>query len=519
MAANVGPERCLVIPLETEESEMTERAASPANSSRRADFAVAIGAMAMQILSGLVMIPLTVAYLSPAEITIWSVFLTFQSVNTLMEFGFTPAFSRNFTYVFAGAASLQAKGAPQRAERQGGPALLAAVLVAAQRFYLLLAVLTLVVFGAGGSIYLYVLTHEHLGAPALFDVSGWIQFMVSPNGGAWRAWFILIATMSLSTYFNWQASLLMGADRMRQNYLVLISSRTTQVTLSVIGLMIAPNVTTLVLAYAASILVYRLMNQRFVADIEASVRGIKPPEAEVKQALAAVSHSATRTGWAQVGSFLGNRFNLLSISAFLGVAAASQFSVALQAYSALSTVSFVVVGLLTPAAAAARVRRDDNALREISAFVLTVVLSVFICGSIALMVIGDFLLSFIHSHTTLPAVSILLLMACAGALDLTISASTSLISTGNRVPYLRAVVATGFLVALGIVVAGVMGGNLASFLIIQIVLLGGYSAWRWPLFLAREVGLTLSNIGPSALQGARRLLLGRGQSAMARHVP
>src|SRR5262245_19355722 len=123
----------LVIPLEKEESEMTERVAPPANKSRRADFAVAIGEMVTQIVSGLVMIPLTVAYLSPAEITIWSVFLTFQSVNILMEFGFTPAFSRNFTYVFAGAASLQAKGAPKKAESQGGPALLAAVLVAARR--------------------------------------------------------------------------------------------------------------------------------------------------------------------------------------------------------------------------------------------------------------------------------------------------------------------------------------------------------------------------------------------------
>lgn len=499
---------------------MTQRpAASPANKNRRADFAVAIGAMAMQIVSGLVMIPLTVAYLSPAEITIWSVFLTFQAVNTLMEFGFTPAFSRNFTYVFAGAASLQAQGAPQKAEGQGGPALLAAVLVAAQRFYFFLAALALGVLGVGGSIYLYVLTREHLATPALFDVSGWIQFMAGPNGGAWRAWFILIATMSLSTYFNWQTSLLMGADRMRQNYLVLIASRTTQVALSVIGLMIAPNVTTLCLAYAASILVLRLMNQRFVADIVASVRGIKPPNAEVKQALAAVSHSATRTGWAQLGAFLGNRFNLLSISAFLGVAAASQFSVALQAFSALSTVSYVVVGLLTPAAAAARVRRDDQALREISAFVLTVVLSVFICGSIALMVTGDFLLRLVHSHTTLPEVSILILMACVGALDLAIAASTALISTGNRVPYLGAVVVTGFLVALGIVVAGLLGGNLATFLIIQIVLLGGYSAWRWPQFLGREVGLTLHNAGPSALQGARRLLLGREQPGSARHVP
>lgn len=507
----------MVIPLETKESEMTGHAAPPANKSRRADFAVAISAMAMQIISGLVMIPLTVAYLSPAEITIWSVFLTFQSVNILMEFGFTPAFSRNFTYVFAGAATLQAKGAPQKAERQGGPALLAAVLVAAQRFYFFLAALTLVVFGAGGSVYLYILTHEHLSTPALFDVFGWVQFLGSPNGGPWRAWFILIATMSLSTYFNWQASLLMGADRMRQNYLVMIASRTTQVALTIIGLMIAPNVTTMVLAYAASILVYRLMNQHFVADLVASVRGIKPPKAEVKQALEAVSHSATRTGWAQVGSFLGNRFNLLSISAFLGVAAASQYSVALQAFSALSTVSFVVVGLLTPAAAAARVRRDDTALRELSAFILVVVLGVFICGSIALMFIGDFLLRLVHSHTTLPATSILLLMACVGALDITTSASTALISTGNRVPYLRAVVVTGFLVALGILIAGLMGGDLATFLIIQIVLLGGYSAWRWPLFLGREVGLTLGNIGPSALHGAHRLLLGREHAAAARH--
>jgi hypothetical protein len=90
--------------------------------------------------------------------------------------------------------------------------------------------------------------------------------------------------------------------------------------------------------------------------------------------------------------------------------------------------------------------------------------------------------------------------------------------TSNRVPYLHAMVATGMAIAVGVLIAGLAGGGLTTFLWIQVGMLLAYNAWKWPLVAGREVGLTFTNFIPSAISGAKRILVGRRTAAHAEEM-
>lgn len=460
--------------------------------SRRGDFLVGGLGMFMQMGTGLIMLPATAVFLSPSDLAFWSVFLTIQTLNGMLEFGFTPTFSRNFTYVLAGARSLSKEGVPDRSVGACDRKVLRNLLTAAERFYARLGAVSFLLLASAGSFYLFNL-HQHL--PAATHV--------------WEAWAILLLAHPISTFFNWQNAVVIGADRMRQFYFVIIASRLTQVLISVIGLMIWPNLLVLALGYGASMIVFRLMTGYFIRDIMKSVSHEKADRAEARNMVRVVAHSATKVGYVTMGAFLANRFNLLSITLFLGAASAAQFAIAQQALNALTSVSLVGVSMLLPAMASARIHDDKKQLKDLLAFSYVSAAALFICGIIALLVMGNWLLSLIHSKTLLPSMGIVLLMGAVFWLDSQIFIATQYITTGNRVPHLRAVVATGLLVSLGVFLAGRLGGGLVTMLCVQGGALLVYNAWKWPKMTFDEVGLTLANLATSAMTGARSLLLRR----------
>lgn len=472
-----------------EAAELIGAPEAPKSKSRRGDMAVGMLGMFMQMGTGLVMLPATAVFLTPSQLTFWSVFLTIQALNALLEFGFSPAFSRNFTYVFSGARTLSREGVPDRQGGECDPQVLRNLMYASQRFYALLGVASFILLSTVASFYIYHLSRH------LPDVQS-----------VWPAWAILVVAHAASTYFNWQTALLFGADRMRKFYFVIIASRLVQVVVSVAGLVMTGSIVVLAIGYAASILVYRVLTQYFLRDIIKSVAKVAPQQVEAKHMTSVVAHNAMKVGWVTLGGFLASRFNILSLSMFLAAKPAAEYAISQQALNALASVSLVGTSLLTPMLANARFHRDKTTLREIFSFINLSAFLIFVAGVIGLFLLGNTLLGLIHSKTMLPAAPVLLMICVIYWLDAQVTISTQFILTSNRVPYLKAMVATGAAVALGVLAAGFLGGDLMTFLMIQAGIVLAYNAWKWPAEASAEVGLSPANFLSSALAGAQRVL-------------
>ena len=67
-----------------------------------------------QIGAGFITLPLILRLLSSEEIGMNYLMLTISSMVALLDFGFSPQFGRNFTYVYSGASRLLKQGVEYR---------------------------------------------------------------------------------------------------------------------------------------------------------------------------------------------------------------------------------------------------------------------------------------------------------------------------------------------------------------------------------------------------------------------
>ena len=64
----------------------------------------------MRVLSGIIILPITLRLLPPEEMGLWAIFLSLTTITSLLDFGFASSFARNVTYVFSGVKELKANG-------------------------------------------------------------------------------------------------------------------------------------------------------------------------------------------------------------------------------------------------------------------------------------------------------------------------------------------------------------------------------------------------------------------------
>lgn len=279
--------------------------------------------------------------------------------------------------------------------------------------------------------------------------------------------------------------------------------------MTIVGLTMFPNLLTAIIGFALGAVALRICVYISVRDIIAQCRHVPRDKAEERKALDAVVPNA----WAQTlvgfGEFSISRSTLLIAPLFIGVGAASQYAAASQALFAVDSVSRVAAAMLLARITNARVEKDQKTVQGLVALSFTYAVCVFVTGAIALLLFGPGLLALIGSGTSLPARSVIVLLAFVFLSDLVMNLSTMLIATGNKIPYLRANLISGAAVVVGMFCVGFLGYGIVGFILIQGGVLWAFSAWRWPTHLARDVGLTPTNFGPSAVHAGRKLAFGQ----------
>ena len=481
---------------------MTDQTAAathlPIESFRRAsgrggsDLVYGLVSQVLQMGSGLLLLPVVVATLTSAEIGFWYVFMSIQSLVYLIDFGFIPTFSRNFNYVFAGANAIRSDGlAPPTETGHVSIGLLRGLLKTSRNIYRLMAIVVGAFLATAGSLYLARLVGDTPGVPNI-----------------WFDWWVFCAALTGHTYFQWQIAVLNGADRIRETYVVAIVSRGVQIVLSVIGLALHPSLTTLVVVYALSALVMRLHLFLCMRDILLTTKkavGSALPQSDLFPLLWS---NTWRYGLVLISSFLIARFNVLLIAWFFGVETSGTFAIASQALIAITAVSHVLSTMAFPKIIGSKVTGDFERAKTLLSAALVFMWASFVAGAVALIVLGPYLLSLVKEGARLPMASVLVLMAIATFIESNLQLLTTAITADNKIPFMRAYILSGILIAVGCMLAGSAGLGFQSFLAIQIIVQCTFNAWRWPMMAFRDLGLRLAEVPRLAVSGLRTLIIG-----------
>jgi O-antigen/teichoic acid export membrane protein len=440
----------------------------------------------MQYGFGLLILPVALSRLEPTVIGLWYIFVAAQSLVGLMDFGFTQTFSRNFSYVLAGARELRREGVEAASGDGVDHALFASLLVTAKRIYRTIALITFAVLGSVGSWYVGRVARD-----------GGL-----PTSDVWIAWVVFAISLTMNVYYQWQSALLIGADRVQQNYRINIASRAAQLVLSIVGLIIHPTLIVLVLGYAASVAVTRAYGYVSVRDL--TDKSSSASDERARALFPVLWHNASRLGLVSLGAFLITRFSTFAVGYFLGLSVAARFAIAMQALGVIQALSQVAFSINMPRIAGARVEGNRDLLRHLTLKSLAFSWFIFISASTALVVLGPALLRLMHSRTTLPATSVLVLMGIVWLLESNHTNCALVIVTGNTVPFVPAALLSGLAIAAGTTLAGRLGGGLTAFILVQGFVQAAYNNWRWPLLVFRELDLGRSTLGWRYRESAAR---------------
>lgn len=467
-------------------AKLDERYRATRFSNQSADLWWGYLAQALNIGSGLLLLPFVVHYLPTEQVGLWFVFITLAALAQLLEFGFQPTVVRNTAYVYAGAHTLYATGMPVDLHNTGQPnlALLTELISACKLVYRTVALLATLVLLIGGSIYIDVLTE---GLPDRLPII--------------IAWIMYAGGTLTNFYFGYASAVLQGRGDVNLANRTLIASRAGLLTLGVVGLVCGLGLPSLGGATLVSCVIGRWLAMQYLYR-DSSMRSALKNRANPSLVIARTMwHNASRLGVVQVSAFLIQRGNVLVASSFLGLAAAASYGLTVTILMTLSNVAMAVLQIRLPALIRARTTNDDLLLREMFGEVLLISWILYTIGFILLLVAGNPLLAILAGKNALLPTPQLLIFGTILALEMNHSIAATFLTTRNTVPFLWPSVISGIatlLLSLTLVASWGVWGLIAAQGLVQLA----FNNWRWPWMVQQE----LNSSWPTLFAlGARKL--------------
>jgi O-antigen/teichoic acid export membrane protein len=427
----------------------------------------------LRVGSALLLLPLLVRLLGKSDLGMHYVLLSLGALAMMVDFGFAGAIWRAVCIALAGGKELRAEGLAPPAGPQAAPnhELLWDVLATTRRLYLGLAMIALLLLGAGGTL----VVARHAQATSSPEIT-------------WLAWALTLALAVWEVYAGWWSTYLAALNRVvtaaRLNCLAhgLKLLLAAGLLLAGLGLLALP------LAGLVATGVQRLLARRACLQV---LSAWPPPKrsADTRGLLRVLWPNSWRQGVIGVGSYLGaNSAAFISLELF-GLAATAQFGLSLQLVAVAQSMAASWTAVKWPEIAQHCARGDHAAMRRVFQLRLWLQLVTFLALAAVLVPCAQPLLNWLGSNKEVLPLFWFALLALNAFFDMQFSAWGTLISTGNRIPVMWPAL-LGTLAGLALALAFIANSSFGLGALVLGPLLAGsaFNYWYWPAYGARFMG-------------------------------
>jgi O-antigen/teichoic acid export membrane protein len=427
--------------------------------------------------SSFLLLPFLIFFLNSSELGLWYVYLAIGNLVMLFEFGFTPTFSRNFTFCWSGATELTREGCIRNDCCDGVDAELMAHLIAVcKTVYRRVALIGLVVLLIPGTVYI----------ASIVDGLDITQVFLS--------WFIFSSAVLLNLYFLWYASALRGIGAIAADNQIMIAAKAIQLLLSIILLFAGYGLIGVALGFLGNALVYRILGSRkFWHDDQIKILNLQSVVVEknrAKELFKVVSYNAFKDGGVMIANYASTQASSLLCSTFLGLAQAGAFSIALQFATAIGNMARAYMTSCNPMIQSAYRRGDKFLVRKTFSNCVALYVVVSIALYIAVLLLIYPLLNLFKPDSNFDPLIFSGVMAYMFLFNW-FSLFGALLSDMNTIPYVNSYVAAailGVLLSSLLTAFSQMGawGLILGLALPQCV----YNVWKWPRFASEKIDST-----------------------------
>lgn len=431
------------------------------------------------IASGFITLPLILNMLSTEEIAMNYLMITVGTLVALIDFGFNPQFGRNVTYVFSGAQTLTKDGLDGVQTGCINFHLLKGLIDVAKTTYKLMSLIVLVIMLSLGTIYIYSVTNG---------------FKTVENS------FIIWVLYSISTFFNiyfyYYSSLLTGSGQIKESKQALLATRIGYIILAYVMLFMGWGLIGVVLANLISPFIGRTLSHYFFysKELRKNLENKIVSNEEKRELFKIIWFNAKKLGINFLGAYAITRFAMFIAGLYLSLEDIASYGLMTQIVSILTGVSNVFFSTFIPSINNYKVLGENNKLVNSFARSQFVFILLYLVGSIIIILFGPWALDSIKSNAELPSNHILILFFIITLLENNHSNFATVITAGNKVPFVSAsLISGGIICFLDFVVL-----QFSTLGILGIVLVPGmvqlaYNNWYWPRYFFKEYKCNLQD--------------------------
>lgn len=435
---------------------------------------------ALKIGSNIIILPLILKILPSEEVGVWYVFLAIGSFMQLLDLGFTPTIMRNISYAHAGAKELQKEGVPSSLNSGGvsNYQLIWQLIIVSKQLYFYIAIITLFFLITFGSWYIVSICK-------MLDNMSFILL----------AWLIYCLGIFFNFYYSYWMPVLTGIGKIKQSQKAAAISHSFYLLTATTGLLCSYGLMALALAFLLSGFILRYLSKRYFYKLPEfnNYRNTHLLKEQKKNLFLIIWFNARRIGLVQAGGYLIVQANTLLCSTYLGLKTTAAYGVSLQLFMVLMTFSTILFRTYLPAINEARVKRDLNKLRCYLGLTILVGWFLFFNGAGLIIFLGDSILQWIGSKTSLLNREMLAFMAVYLFLETNHSNFATFIVTRNEVPFVKASLYSGILIVMiSLSFLKFSGLGLWGLLLSQAGVQLLYNNWKWPCVVLKELDVKIN---------------------------
>lgn len=429
----------------------------------------------LQIGSGIILFPVILRMLSSDLIGIWAIFITIGSLTNLLDFGFSPSFTRNVSYIISGVNNLIPKGIDHSVRQQEvNLELLSSTIKAMKWFYSRMSAIALILLSTVGTLYIHHILNS--------------KYTDGEHLSIYITWFLFCFVNAYNIYTLYYDSLLMGCGFIMKSKQLIIISQLIYLCLSTFLIFLNFELLSIVVAQAFSLVIRRIMSYHFFYKDGLKTKLQKVNDTKYKEVIKALTPNSIKLGISGIGAFLVLQSSVLVGSVFLTLNEIASYGITIQVINVIASLSWVYFNSFIPKIAHLRVNEDLMAIRSIYNKSFFTMLSTYIVGALALILIGQKALDFLGSETALLSSNMILTIIMISFLEKNHAMAGSILLLRNEVPYFKAAIISGICT---VIMLFLLTGNLNMGIWGMIIAPGivqlAYQNWKWPLVLHNEL--------------------------------
>lgn len=427
------------------------------------------------------LIPFLLHFLSTNYYGLWNVFISLGAISSLFDFGFNSLFSRNISYSWSGVDHLSKENVVvANKTEEANYTLLKKVIKTCQIIYWIIASAALFILISVGSIYVLHVSKT-----------------INNNTVVLTSWILFAFGIFLDLLYGYFDAFLRGIGEVAADNKARVVSKMVQILLTAILLYLGVGI----ISTAIGNIIYGLIFRGICKNKFYSVNNLKEKLERVDSAtnkdiwtvFLIVWHNAWREGIVSLSNYVSNQATTLLCSLYLGLSQTASFGLAVQCTSAIAQIASSLFSSYMPAMQEAYAHRNVDKIKKQLSYSIILYVLIFPIGLACLLLIVP-LINIVKGEDILN-IGILIGVGLYQYILKLRDCYAWYLGGTNRVIYYRSFIYASIIcVILSIVFVRFLEMGIYGFIIAQIVSQIIHNSWYWPLFVNRELQLSVKNM-------------------------